>query len=256
MNTTTILCRALSALLIIACLFIPVSAYSSDATKLYTTGHDLTESGNYTGAVAAYNNAITLEPLYYEAWDGMADALNRQGQFNDALAASNRSLEIFPGYVKGWINRGQILYNIGYRYEDVGHDSTTANTLYTEQLMAFDKALSLDPDNAGAWFNKGYALAGMRRYDEAIAAFDQVRVIEPSYPNLQKNREIAVQLRDMTGGSPVTTGPAGQATASKTTSPESSAQQPVTTSARPVPLSSIAGVIAVCCAGILILKRK
>ena len=128
------------------------------------------------------------------------------GQFNDALAASNRSLEIYPGYVNGWINRGQILYNIGYWYEDVAHDTATANALYAEQLTAFEKAISLDPDNAEAWFNKGYALAGMQRYDEAIAAFDQVRAIDPSYPNLQKNREIAVQLRDATGGSPVTTG--------------------------------------------------
>jgi tetratricopeptide (TPR) repeat protein len=256
MNTTTIMCRALFAFLLTASICIPVSAYSSDATKLYATGRDLTESGNYTGAVAAYNNAITLEPSYYEAWDGMADALNRNGQFNDALAASNRTLEIYPGYVKGWIDRGQILYNIGYWYEDVAHDTATANALYAEQLTAFEKALSLDPDNAEAWFNKAYALAGMQRYDEAIAAFDQVKVIDPSYPNLQKNREIAVQLRDTTGGSPVTTGPAGQATASKTTSPESSAQQPGNTPALPVPLSGIAGVIAVFGAGILMLKRK
>jgi len=256
MNTTTTACRILFALLLTASICIPVSAYSPDATKLYTTGRDLTWSGNYTGAVAAYHSAITLEPLYYEAWDGMADALNRNGKFNDALAASNRSLEIHPDYVKGWINRGQILYNIGYWYEDVAHDTATANGLYAEQLTAFEKALSLDPDNAEAWFNKGYALAGMRRYDEAIAAFDQVGAIDPSYPNLQKNREIAVQLRDKTGGSPVTTGPVGQATVSKTISPESSAQQPVNTPSRPAPVSGIAGIIAVLGAGILILQRK
>ena len=256
MNTTTTACRILFVLLLTASICIPVSAYSADATNLYTAGRDLTESGNYTGAVAAYSNAITLEPSYYEAWDGMADALNRNEQFNDALAASNRSLEIHPDYVKGWINRGQILYNIGYWYEDVAHDTATANALYAEQLTAFEKALSLDPDNAEAWFNKGYALAGMRRYDEAIAAFDQVKIIDPSYPNLQKNREIAVQLRDKTGGSPVTTGPVGQATVSKTISPESSAQQPVNTPSRPAPVSGIAGIIAVLGAGILILQRK
>src|SRR4030042_3182091 len=255
-NTTTTAFRILFALLLTASICIPVSAYSPDATKLYTTGRDLTGSGNYTGAVAAYHSAITLEPLFYEAWDGMADALNRNGKFNDALAASNRSLEIHPDYVKGWINRGQILYNIGYWYEDVAHDTATANALYAEQLTAFEKALSLDPDNAEAWFNKGYALAGMRRYDEAIAAFDQVKIIDPTHPNLQKNREIAVQLRDKTGGSPVTTGPVGQATVSKTISPESSAQQPVNTPSRPAPVSGIAGLIAVLGAGILILQRN
>jgi len=41
-----------------------------------------------------------------------------------------------------------------------------------------------------------YALAGMKRYDEAIDAFDKVRALNPSYPNLAKNREIAVNLRD------------------------------------------------------------
>ncbi|HEX3000796.1 MAG TPA: hypothetical protein VHN82_00255, partial [Methanoregula sp.] len=85
---------------------------------------------------------------------------------------------------------------------------------------------------------------------------DQVRTIDPSYPNLQKNREIAVQLRDKTGGSTVTTGPAGQATISNTITPESSAQQPGNTPSRPAPLSGIAGIIAVLGAGILILQRK
>src|SRR5512137_1224195 len=108
MTRMTILSRALIALCILTCLGIPVSAYSADATNLYNAGRDRTESGEYTEAIA-------LEPSYYEAWNGLADALNRNGQFNDALAASNRSLGINPNYVNGWINRGQILYNIGYQ---------------------------------------------------------------------------------------------------------------------------------------------
>jgi len=256
MNTTTVTGRALFALLLITSIFIPVSAYSADATNVYNSGRDLTESGNYTLAVAAYNHAVTLEPMYFEAWDGMADALNRNGQFNEALAASNRSLEINPDYVQGWINRGQILYNIGYWYEDVAHNTVAADTLYAEQLTAFEKAIALDPNRAEAWFNKGYALAGMQRYDEAIAAFDRVKVIDPSYPNLQKNREIAVQLRNKAGGSPVTIGSVSQATASKTTSPEFPGQQPTGTSPRPSPLNGAAGVIALLGAGFLILQRK
>jgi tetratricopeptide (TPR) repeat protein len=252
----TILSRALIALFIITALCIPVGAYSADATNLYNAGRDRTGSGNYTEVITTYNNAIALEPSYFEAWDGLADALNRDGQFNDALAASNRSLEINPDYVQGWINRGQILYNIGYRYEDAAHDTAAADTLYAEQLAAFEKAIALDPNNAEAWFNKGYALAGMQRYDEAIAAFDKVKVIDPSYPNLQKNRQIAVMLRDKAGTSPVTTGSVSRSTASKTTSPESPAQQPTGTSPRPSPLNGVAGVIGILCAGFLVLKRK
>ena len=199
-----------------------------------------------TGAIAVYTRAVSLEPAYFEAWNGIADALNRDGQFNEALVASNRSLEIQPAYVNGWINRGQILYNIGYRYEDVAHDMVKADALYAEQLQAFEKAVSLEPDNAEAWFNKGYALAGMKRYDEAIAAFDRVKVIDPSYPNLQKNREIAVQLRDKAGTPLMTTGPSNQTMGITTITPSlpvpsgSSGQKPTGTSAQPTPLSSVA----------------
>jgi len=252
----TILSRALIALFIITSLCIPVAAYSADATKLYNAGRDRTEAGNYAEAMAAYNNAIALEPSYFEAWDGLADALNRNEQFNDALAASNRSLQINPEYVQGWINRGQILYNIGYWYEDVAHDSGTADALYAEQLTAFEKAGALDPNSAEAWFNKGYALAGMKRYDEAIAAFDRVKAIDPSYPNLQKNREIAVFLRKKAGATPVTTGSIPRSTALKTTVPESPGQQPTGTTPRPSPLNGAAGVIAILGAGFLVLQRK
>ena len=65
MNTTTVTGRVLFALLLITSICIPVSAYSADSTNLYNSGRNLTESGNYTGAVAAYNNAITLEPIVF-----------------------------------------------------------------------------------------------------------------------------------------------------------------------------------------------
>ena len=57
------------------------------------------------------------------------------------------------------------------------------NTI-TIRSPAYDKAIEIDPNNAEAWFNKGFALGGMGRYDEAIAAFDTVKTINPAYPRL------------------------------------------------------------------------
>ena len=148
-------------------------------------------SKNYTFANDAFDHAIALEPGYFEAWDRKADALNRAGQFSDALQASSRSLEINPNYIKGWINRGQILYNIGYYYEDIEHNQVKANEYYQQQVLAFEKAIELDPTNPEAWFNKGYALAGLKRYDEAIAAFDNVQSLDPKYPNLALSQKQA-----------------------------------------------------------------
>ena len=37
----------------------------------------------------------------------------------------------------------------------------------------FDKALSLRPDYAGAFYNRGIALQELRRFDEALTSFDR-----------------------------------------------------------------------------------
>ncbi|OPY36891.1 MAG: lipoprotein NlpI [Methanoregula sp. PtaU1.Bin051] len=179
---TKVSCPLISLVVTVLVLSLPVSAaYSPSAVSLFTTGNQLLNAGNYTDAIESFDNAIALEPGYYEAWDAKADALNRNRQYSDALAASDHSLSLNPAYGKGWINRGFILYNLG-RYDD--------------EIKAYDKAIAIDPDNADAWFNKGYALAGAGDYDGAIQAFDTVAGINPGYPNLAANRKIAVMNRD------------------------------------------------------------
>jgi tetratricopeptide (TPR) repeat protein len=159
----------------------PISGYSDNAVSRYSIGLALTGSGNYTGALHAFDEAILLEPHYFEAWNGKADALNRAKKYQDALAACDQALAINPKFVQGWINRGYILYNLG-RYED--------------ELKAYDNAIEIDATSADAWFNRGYALAALGRYDDAIQAFDRVAEINPGYPNLQANRRIVEDNRD------------------------------------------------------------
>jgi tetratricopeptide (TPR) repeat protein len=162
-------------------LIFPVSAYPNEAVILYDTGHMLILSGNYTDAVRTFDRAIAIEPRFFEAWNGKADALNRAQQYNDALIASDHALALNHDYVAGWINRGYILYNLG---------------LYEDEMKAYETAIGIDPESPEAWFNRGYALAAMGRYDEAIRSFDRVAELNPMYPNLQANRDIAVKDRN------------------------------------------------------------
>jgi tetratricopeptide (TPR) repeat protein len=168
-------------LLLLTLCTVPVLAYSPDAVNWYDQGNTLMNNKEYSQASSAYDQAITLAPEYYEAWNGKADALNRAQRFNEALAASDKALALNPDYVQGWINRGYILYNLGQ---------------YDDELKTYEKAISIDPSSPDAWFNKGYSLAGMKRYDEAISAFDKVESLDPNYPNLAANRRIAEQSRN------------------------------------------------------------
>jgi len=182
-------CKAGIILFLISALFVifPAAAYSPEAVALYDQGVTLLDGGNYSLAAGAFEQAIQREPGYFEAWNGKADALNRAKEYSMALAASNNSIQINPAYVKGWINRGQILYSLGFMYEDQFHDTTTAGAYYHEQLNAFERATALDPGNAEAWFNQGYALCGMGRCGEGIVAFERVAELDPKYPYLEGN---------------------------------------------------------------------
>jgi tetratricopeptide (TPR) repeat protein len=171
----------LAGILCLALFCVPVLAYSSDAVKFYDQGNALFATKNYTAAAAAYDNAIALEPGYYEAWNAKADALNKDKQYNNALAASDRAISLNPRYLQGWLNRGTILYMLG-RYED--------------EQKAYDTAIEIDPTNTTAWFFKGFSLGGMKKYDEAIAAFDKVKALDPKYPRIDYYRDMAVQMRD------------------------------------------------------------
>ena len=186
METKTVIRAALFIGILVSCIGIPVSAYSADAVVLFEQGNTFVKNKNYTEAIQAYDKAITLEPAYFEAWNGKADALNRYQQYAMALEASDRVLALKPDYVPGWINRGYVLYNLGR---------------YDEELKAYETAITLDPASPAAWFNKGYSLAGMKRYDEAITAFNQVQVLDPTYPNLAANKQIAEQYRNASSSS-------------------------------------------------------
>jgi tetratricopeptide (TPR) repeat protein len=192
-------------LLIILGIFVlppATAAAPTDAAGWTALGHNLTDQENYTEAFQAYDQAIALDPNYAPAWDGKADALNRANQYtadplatlNMALADSNQALALNASSANEWINHGQILYTIGAYYQNQLNDKTNASLYYNEQLDSFEKAITVEPDNADAWFNKAYALCGMGRCSEGVVAFQKVEVLDPDYPNLQANLNIAEKL--------------------------------------------------------------
>jgi len=201
MRTRSLVC-ILFLLAVCTVIVPPVLSDPTDAAGWYAAGQSLTAAGNYTQALQAYQQAIVLDPGNAEAWNGVADVFNRANKYTSdplatlklALDASNKSLALNASSPSAWINRGQILYNIGYYYQSQLKDQATANTYYQMQLDAFSQAISIDPDNAEAWFNKGYALCGMGRCTEGVAAFQKVETLDPEYPYLQLNLAQAEKL--------------------------------------------------------------
>ncbi|MGA2240114.1 MAG: tetratricopeptide repeat protein, partial [Candidatus Bathyarchaeia archaeon] len=50
---------------------------------------------------------------------------------------------------------------------------------YKEALPAYNKAIKLQPDYARAWYNKGVALGNLNRYKEALPAYNKAIKLQP-----------------------------------------------------------------------------
>jgi tetratricopeptide (TPR) repeat protein len=97
---------------------------------------DLTNLGRYQEALAAAEQAITLQPGNASAWITKAFALINLGRYQEGLAAAERAITLQPDAAIAWYNKGTALYALE-RYE--------------EALAAYDRATFLTPNYANDW---------------------------------------------------------------------------------------------------------
>ena len=63
---------------------------------------------------------------------------------------------------------------------------------WKKKIECFSKCLELDPKDADAWNNKGYALAKLGRYEEAIRCFDKAIEIDPKHAVAWNNKGVTL----------------------------------------------------------------
>ncbi len=64
-----------------------------------------------------------------------------------------------------------------------------------DAIIAYDKALEIDPSNTSAWNNKGIAMLRLKKYQEAIDCYDKALELNPNHANAWYNK--AKALRDL-----------------------------------------------------------
>ncbi|WP_420799385.1 tetratricopeptide repeat protein [Ktedonospora formicarum] len=73
----------------------------------------------------------------------------------------------------------------------VGRDHQKAKR-YEEALAAYDQVIRLDPNDADTYNNKGNALNALKRNEEALAAYDQAIRLNPRYAYACNNKGVAL----------------------------------------------------------------
>jgi len=62
-----------------------------------------------------------------------------------------------------------------------------------DALIAYEKALEIDPKHISAWNNKGIVLSRLERFEEAIVCYDKAIEIDSQYTNAWYNKANALR---------------------------------------------------------------
>ncbi len=131
---------------------------------LYLYERDRTDSTLGASARAAAERAIALAPGSAEARTALGDYLSQTGDRPAALAEYERALQSDP-------DNPELLSSVALSQYFRGHLDST--------LRTSERAAALDPRSAERSLRLGYAYRAMRRYGDAVAAFDRAIALAP-----------------------------------------------------------------------------
>lgn len=146
-----------------------------------------------------------------EEWIKEGRLLAEQKLYADALAAYEQALLIDPHYALAYFYKGHVLYTLQQyapaliAYEQATHFNPNAaaphcykgHTLrhlqcYSEALAAYGQALQIDSSEVSpvAWNGKGRVLSDLKQYSEALVAYKQAIQLNPQYAEPYVNKGI------------------------------------------------------------------
>jgi TolB-like protein/Tfp pilus assembly protein PilF len=194
---------------------------NAEAYDAYLRGEQLLRNpdpseANDKAAVAAFDQAIALDPDYARAYGGRAAAIGNVAIFSakpgeqpalraQALQAAQRTVELAPELGEAHLILAEIRAFLLLDYAAAAPEFDRALALapgsalvlrafagFASDLGHFEPAVkaarrlvSLDPQDVNAHITLGIALYHARRYGEALAAFQDAKVLNPGSRYLQ-----------------------------------------------------------------------
>lgn len=184
------------------------------AEEWVTKGKTLMGSGDYTGAINAFDKAISLSPTNYQAWRDKALSFKELKNYDEAFSTLNTILQIYPDKPELWSTAGDIylvdlknysesipfyeksitldeqdihsLVNLAFAYDKTGNSEIA--------LELYRKALVINPSLTDAWNKAGNILTRAEQFDEAIRMYDKALEIDPRNAFVLNNKGYALYL--------------------------------------------------------------
>lgn len=121
------------------------------------------EAKRFVEALAAYEQAIQLDPGFSYAYNGKSLVLYNLKRYGEALDTIEHAIVLIP-------NDPSLHYGKGLVLEQMQD--------YHDALQAYEQAIRLDPRYALAWRKKGDVLRRLNRREESLAAYEHATKLD------------------------------------------------------------------------------
>jgi len=137
-------------------------------------------AGRHAKAEPGFRQVLDIEPRNADALYCLGQIVAQRGEHAAAIGMFKTLLADRPDTYKAWVRLGRSLGAHGERAEAVD---------------ALCEAIGREPANADAYHGLGHVLLALGLFDQAVAAFDAARELQPDYPDIGASLMKALRLR-------------------------------------------------------------
>jgi tetratricopeptide (TPR) repeat protein len=138
----------------------------------YGKGLTLSMQDKYQQARDAFKQATKLAPSFSPAWRYLSNTLKQLKQYPQALNAYDQAIKISPKDFVLYVERGDVLSEL---------------KRYQKAISSYNQAIEIQP-HPWAYYNRGNAYGNLKDYQKAIADYNQALQLNPNYPDAYHNR--------------------------------------------------------------------
>jgi tetratricopeptide (TPR) repeat protein len=138
----------------------------TEADRIFLNGNKLYADQKFPEAVAAYENAIRLDPGNWRYELNLGLAFKKMDRSEEALAAFHKAAELSPESFSANKEAGEALAKAGR---------------WDEARPFYEKAVALNPDDPDAHYNLGLCLSSLGEPEGALAQFRKAVEVKPDY---------------------------------------------------------------------------
>gem|GEM_PF-2039548 len=173
--------------------------FNGKARKLKSEGDELSKAGKYREAIEKYEEAIGIEPDYWNAHNNMGNAFLELGENYEAIKKYEDTIRLKPDSFIPYNNMGNA-YTALKKYENALVSYETAARIkpdlsairnnmgncyielkrFEEAVGSLKEALRLDKNNYDAMYNLGISYYALERYSDAITAYKKAIKLNPN----------------------------------------------------------------------------